>query len=289
LLVAPGNTSEEKMNPMSHSDAIVDELVEGLRTLLSKSFFEKSEPLFETVAGYAAASAAVLVVATTTVFVVRTQSYIEILMGAAAILAIAICHYLGRKFLGNCRNLVAQNPSSIGSAELSNVLGLITLVLFGAVILTSLYSALYSSFEFANMIEWSFMRVLNLVAHAVIDIVPAALCLVYLTSAFFNPELISTSVVETTAPSQVAVSFLAMWLKAGARLAPMFFGGLTAVGCLSLAVSLVNGLDESVAFQPYGTESVIAGLISPLAIYLISIFFYLLIDLWRAILSLRKT
>ncbi|MGA7711013.1 MAG: hypothetical protein WCA81_03865 [Rhizomicrobium sp.] len=277
------------MNPMSRSDAIVDNVVEGLRTLLSKSFFEKSEPLFETVVGYAAVTAALLVVATTTVFVVKSESYFEILLAAAAIIAIAICHYLGRKFIVHCRNLAAQNPSSIGSAELPKVLGVITFVLFAAVILSSLYSAIYPSFEFANLIEWSFVHVLNLIVHAVIDIVPAALCLVYLTSAFLNPELISTRVEETTAPSEVAVSFLGMCLKAGARLAPMFFGGLTVVGCLSLAISLVNGLAEPSGFQPNGTASVIFGLISPLALYLIAIFFYLVIDLWRAVLSLLKT
>jgi hypothetical protein len=277
---------EGTMNPMAGFDAAIDGAISRLSSLWGRTFFEKSETVFEIVADYAAAAAALLVLAIMIVAAVKAQSTAEVLQGAIMLIGIAISRYAGRKFLGNCRNVAERSPPGVVPNEFPKVLALTTAILLLSVTVSGLFSAIDLS---STYVEWSFLRVVNTIMLALAIGVPNLLCLVYLTNIFLNPDLISTKVAEAPSPGQVALGLFAIGFKSAARLAPIIYGGMTALGAVGLACSLLNALGEYGSPEFDGITSVIGGLIYPLVVYLLSTILSLLLDLWRAILSLQKS
>jgi hypothetical protein len=272
------------MNPMSHLDSFIDEGMEGLRSVLDARFFARSEVLFTDIADYATAAAAALVVAIAIVLAIAQHSAMEALVGIVLVIPIAACRYAGKKFLGSCRDLVEKNPSAIASPELTKVLGVITVILFAAVVCSGLFTALRSTLP--EM--WTFASAVNWIVMLIVGIVPGALALAYLSILYLNPGLISTGVSEAAPPGQTALSVVTIWIKSAVRLAPIMFGGVAAVGAVNLLGSLVYALDGGYAASLDGAETVIGGLLYPFAVYLMAIFFYIFVDVCRAILSHQK-
>jgi hypothetical protein len=285
--VRPAVCEEEgTMNPMAEFDAAIDGAIARLSSLWGRKFFEKSETVFEVIADYAAMAAALLVLAIMIVAAVKTQSAAGVLHGAIMLIGIAICRYAGRKFLGDCKNVAEHSPPGVVPNAFPKVLALTTAILLLSITVSGLFSAIDLS---STYVEWTFLRVVNTIMLVLALGVPNLLCLVYLTNIFLNPDLISTKVAEAPPPGQVALGLFAISFKSAARLAPIIYGGMTALGAAALACSLINALGEYGAPEFDGSTSVIGGLIYPLAVYVLSTILSLLLDLWRAILSLLKS
>ena len=272
------------MNPLTQADALIDECIERLRSVLDGRFFARSDALLTEVADYAAATAAALVLAIAIVLAITQNSVMEVLQGILLAIAIMACRYVGRKFLGTCRDLVEKNPSTIASAELTKVFGVITLIVFVAFVFVGFLTAVRS----AQAETLTFMSAVNWIVMVIGAIVPGALTLAGLSILYLNPEMISTGVSGATTPGQTALSVVAIWIKSAVRLAPIVFGGVAAVGAVKLLGALVYALDGGYATSLDGAETVIGGLLYPFVVYLMSIFFYIFVDVCQAIISRQK-
>jgi hypothetical protein len=84
------------------------------------------------------------------------------------------------------------------------------------------------------------------------------------------------------------LSILAMLYKSGVRIAPIIFGGITALGAIELLGSLVGVVGDDFALRVAGINAVIGGLLYPFIAYVLAQFLYLFIDICKAMLSLNR-
>jgi hypothetical protein len=209
---------------------------------------------------------------------IKNDSFLLALFGILWVVTVAIAYYIGQRFLSVCENSLKTNETSISSSDYLDCCALICI----AALCTTVFWGVYSSIKFSTFS----MLIITL---------SLALALIYYICLLLNPQLISTRVAENNSAGEDALAIVMIMYKAGVKLATIMFGGLTTIGTLFLLYVLYLAIsNKGYGYSFYdlssisGVTLVLFGLLYPLGIYLTFIFVYLIVDLCKAILSLRK-
>lgn len=264
------------MNPMDHSNQIIDNLIKFFRNAISVEFFIQSEQRLERAASYAAPVSAVVGLLIGLTAAIKTDSFIAFLLGIGWVIAIAVGYYIGSKFLVSCKTVVHNNPTRISSQEYIDVIGLIGVLGIIFVALGGLVLSIKMSSP--EVLKWT---AIILVA------------LIFSVCFSLHPSLVSTRVDTNSSAGEDAIAILAFGYKASVRLAGIIFGAATIFGTINLIFGLFRIIKGS-GFEIYsgglesieGVSQVLGGLAYPFLAYVFFVLFYLAVDLMKAILSI---
>lgn len=266
------------MRPMDYSNAVIEKLIAVFRGWLTQDFFSSNEDWLLRSSAYSTPVAAAIGLAIGIVGAIKTDSFVFFAAGLLWVVVIAICYYLGSRFLGACNDTIRNNPSTISNREFLNAAALSMIFAVVAILIGSIYVAI--KFSSMDVFNWA---------------IPLAIGLLYYICLFMNPQLISLNLIEGASAGEDALAILILFNKAALKLAGVIFGSMTLIGVVLMTVSLIKlasgeggrvilGGLQSIG----GAFTVVAGLLYPFVIYLSFIFVYLVIDLCKAILSLRN-
>lgn len=266
------------MDFMSISDQWIRATLDFFRRTLDKNFFTTQEENFERAAAWAAPLSAVLGLLFSLVAAIKGDSFRIFLLGIVWVFVVCIGYFIGKQFLAACRKMILNNPSTISSGAFLETVGLLLVVTLFAVVAGSLYLSIETS-----TVEPLLAGLFASVAIAY------SICLV------FNPSLISTSISAESTAGDDALAIMVVFYKMAVRLTGIVFGSSLVVGSLLLVTSIFKLLDGDVSEMiGGGLQSLtgalftVGGLAYPFGIYITFVFFYLFIDICRAILSLHN-
>jgi len=266
------------MNPMDHSNQIIDNLIKFFRRVISVEFFVQSEQRLEQAASYAAPVAAIVGLLMGLTAAIKTDSFIAFLAGIGWVIAIAVGYYIGSKFLVSCKTVVHNNPTRISSKEYIDVIGLIGVLGIIFVALGGIVLAIKMSSP--DILKWTVLIVVALVFSVCFSL---------------HPSLVSTNIDKDTSAGEDAIAILAFGYKISVRMAGVIFGAATIFGTVNLIFGLFRLIKGS-GFEIYagglesieGVAQVLGGLAYPFLAYVFFVIFYLAIDLMKAILSISS-
>ena len=270
----------KKIDPMGLSNQLMDKLVTGFRNLLSASFFTKSEQFFKTLGLWATPVSALVGLLIAIVLAIKIDSFGAFLFGLLWVVGVAVSYYIGSKFLSVCEKNINNNTSTLGSVEVLDCLGL----MFIAALCSVLIGGLYFAIKFSNLstLMWT---------------MPLTVFLIYAICLLFNPTLISIKIEDENSAGQDALAYFILFWKICLKLAGVVFGGLTAVGAVSLTYLLYvimsgtqnfSNVSLSDLSSASGFGSVLFGLWYPFSVYVIVIGLYLFVDVCQSIMSNRS-
>lgn len=220
------------------------------------------------------------------VLAVRANSFGAFGMGLGLIVVIAILQYVALRFLTATAALVRTSPSRVGSAAVLDCLALVLIVAAIGSLFSGTYVAIRSN---------EFMAFLT-------ALVTCALCLVA-AGVTLNPSLSNVRIEESSAGEE-AIGLLSFFAKAGLVVLPLQFALVSLLGVLAIVTAFFNSGGYSVfssvggmlPFLPSGQGD--AGMVGiailayacalPLFSYLAFLFYYLVLDLIRAVLDVPR-
>jgi len=264
------------MNPMSITDNLIEKTITFFRTKLDENFFNQNEEALIKYATYATPAAAAVGLLIAIVAAVKMDSLAIFFSGLGWVVLVAICYFIGSRFLNSCKSIINNNTSTISNPEFLNASGLIMILALIATVIGGLYFAIKTSE--ISILYW---------------ITPLAISLLYFINLLLNPQLISTKISESATAGEDAIAILVVQFKAAVKLAGIVFGSMTIIGSIFLVFSLFNIFKEDALYYGItdfigGSYLVISGLLYPFFIYIAFAFFYLFADLCKAILTLHK-
>ena len=190
-----------------------------------------------------------------------------------------ILHFTAGAFLHSGVQLIRKSPSELASRSFLDCYGLLTLT-------AALVAVIYGFVQL-------FQRGSDGLSSLAINL-GAAVLLTYLAGAALNPDSLNIEIGGRAGAGAEAIGIIAFLAKLGLRLVPTLFGVGALLGAIA-SLFVFSGLFED---DPYlmlrpvfaGKStlevtgwSLLVGLL-PFAAYLLFLFEYLLLDLWRAVL-----
>lgn len=268
----------QKLGVMDRSNKAIDQIVHKSRAVLSVDFFERNNSYAKTAALWSTPSAAIIGLLIGIVAAIKNDSFLMALLGMLWVVTVAIAYYIGQRFLSVCENSLKANETTISSSDYLDCCAIVGIAALFSIAFWGLYSSIRLS-DFSLLVITAVMIV----------------ALTYYICLLLNPQLISTRIAADTSAGEDALSIVMIMYKAGVKLATIMFGGLSTIGTLFLLYVLylaISNTRNSFIFYDLnsvgGVSLVLFGLLYPLGIYLTFIFVYLIVDLCKAILSLRK-
>lgn len=199
-----------------------------------------------------------------------------ILWGIGWLIALPLLQYTAVQFLGVTRDLVQSNPTTLGSEAFLRCYALVALV--AAILL--LIGAIVWGIEAA-----SFQIFLFGLAFTAVSVATAWLAL--------NPSLLAINVNRQSAAGEEALGILSFFVKAGVRLVPIFYGVTLFVGVIQVIIILLGMIGDTqgeligaVTRAELSAPLLLWAALSPFVAYLAFVFYFLVIDLMRGILSI---
>ena len=181
-----------------------------------------------------------------------------ILWGIGWLVVLPLLQYTAVQFLGVTRDMVHSNRTTLGSEAFLRCYALVALV--AAILL--LVGAIVWGIEAA-----SFQVFLFGLAFTAVALATAWLAL--------NPSLLAISVNRQSSAGEEALGILSFFVKTGVRLVPIFYG-----------VTLLVGAIQAVTRAELSAPLLLWAALSPFLAYLAFVFYFLVIDLMRGILSI---
>lgn len=199
-----------------------------------------------------------------------------ILWGIGWLLALPLLQYTAVQFLGVIRDLVQSNRTSLGSEAFLRCYALVALV---AAILILVGSIVWS-------IDVGSMQIsLFGLAFTAVSVATAWLAL--------NPELLAISINRQSSAGEEALGILSFFVKTGVRLVPIFYGVTLVVGVIQAVIILLGMIGDSQAEllaavnrAELSAPILLWAALSPFLAYIAFVFYFLVIDLMRGILSI---
>lgn len=199
-----------------------------------------------------------------------------ILWGIGWLIALPLLQYTAVQFLGVTRELVQSNRSSLGSEAFLRCYALVALV---AAILI-LVGAIIWSIDAGSVQIFLFG-----LAFTALSVATAWLAL--------NPELLAIRVDRQSSAGEEALGILSFFVKTGVRLVPIFYGVTLVVGVIQAVIILLGMIGASqaellaaVSRAELSAPILLWAALSPFLAYLAFVFYFLVIDLMRGILSI---
>jgi len=199
-----------------------------------------------------------------------------ILWGVGWLVALPLLQYTSVQFLGVTRDLVQSNRTQLGSEAFLRCYALVALV---AAILIFVGSIVWA-------VDAGRLQVFLFgLAFTALSVATAWLAL--------NPSLLSISVNRGSSAGEEALGILSFFVKTGVRLVPIFYGVTLLVGAV-YGVLLLLGMIGDTKIELIGAVGraelsapiLLWAALSPFLAYVAFVFYFLVIDLLRGILSI---
>jgi len=200
------------------------------------------------------------------------KDWIYILHGIGIAALLMVLQYAAERFMSAGETLIKASPSRMNSGAFLDCLAL--LMAIGGVLLLIVYIM-----QAKRMESWSLFW---------IGLGDCALCLCVAYIAL-NPSMANTTVAEGGTAGDEAIGIMSFFVKAVIRIVPLAFGIGAIIGSVALFIAIFSLIrDES---RAAGTQAlVMIGFCSclPFLTYLGFVFYQLMIDVIRAILSIPQ-
>lgn len=199
-----------------------------------------------------------------------------VLWGVGWLVALPLLQYTAVQFLGATRSLVTSNRTTLGSEAFLRCYALVALV----VAILALVGAIGWGLDAGSFQIFLFGLALTALALAT-----AWLAL--------NPDLLSIRVDRQSTAGEDALGVLSFFVKTGVRLVPIFYGVTLIVGAVQAVIILLGMIGDSqaelinaVMRAELSAPILLWAALSPFLAYIAFIFYFLVIDLMRGILSI---
>jgi len=207
------------------------------------------------------------------IFTFRVDKFTSFLYAIIWVLVIFVAQYTAHKFLPKGVTLIKNNPTQMSSKAFLDCLGFLSLIGGVALLIMGIFNAI--NFKSIEPFLWGLGMFVFLELVALIS---------------FNPQEVEISMVEDNTAGQEAIGIATFFIKAFMRLVPIFFGIGVVLGTVMLFISFIGvfGSNFGGAFiKGMGdAQQILSATLLPFLSYLIFVFFYLAVDLVKAILAI---
>lgn len=199
-----------------------------------------------------------------------------ILWGVGWLIVLPLLQYTALQFLGATRSMVTSNSTSLGSQAFLRCYALVALV--GAIV--TLIWAIVRSVDAASL-------------HALLF--GLGFTALWLATAWLalNPSLLGIRINTQSSAGEEAIGVLSFFVKSAVRIVPIFYGVTMVVVAIQLIVTLLGMIGDTSAelmIAVGGAErmapTVMVAALSPFLAYIGFVFYFLVIDLMRSVLSI---
>lgn len=273
-VVAPAAPAAPAAPPVSRHpfDAILD----GLRSRCDAQFIDKAVKFFWSCGSYGLLAGMAVAAAFATIMSVKTDRPDHLLLGAGAILVLAVLHYMAGKSRDALETLHATTEGTISSTALPRCLAALGIVASLALVLLAVASTLGN---LANLIRIP-LGVAALVGG------------VHLAIIALNPAALNISISPASKSAHETVGVLTFLVQVALRCVPAAFGVGVICGAILLAYACGEAFSGEKGPELAVNTARVAGRCFwwfgslPLVGYLTLLMGCLVIGLWRAVLSL---
>jgi len=255
---------------------LIEKLIESLKKFFSQNLLDFLTRWGIRIGHYGLLLAALIGFLFSFVVAIRSNSFRAFLLGIIWVLVIFVIQFIAKRFSNAGATLIENNPSQLSSPSFLDCVAFLSMI-GGLIIL--IYSII-------NAIQLKSLEVFlsGLAIFFLLEVI---------TLVTFNPKSITISLTKSSSAGQEAIGIVTYFLKLFLRLVPIIFGIGVAVGTVILFIHFIGGFGERLAFfwQRANTGDagyiLFAGLL-PFLSYLIFVFYYLLIDIIKAILAVPQ-
>lgn len=268
-----------------------------VRQLLSADFLTSSFALLTKVGHALVLVGAVLGLVYAIIQSIRSDSFSSFGIGIGLLAAIAVFQYIALRFFSANASLIRNNPSRIGSAAVLDCLGLVLIVAALAVFIVGNYNAIRAG-------GWAGCTLF------LITLVATLICLAT-GGITLNPKLVTIRTEESSAGEE-AIGLASFFIKTTLAVLPLYFALLALMGVVVIVLSLftrgdgsssldmaiymlVNSIElpfigrAQAAGSGFGGMAMLAlACLLPLFSYIGFLFYYLVLDLMRAVLDVPR-
>ena len=207
------------------------------------------------------------------IFTMKIDKFSTFLYALLWVLVIFVAQYTAHKFLPKGVTLIKNNPTQMSSKAFLDCLGFLSLIGGVALLIMGIFNAI--NFKSIEPFLWGLGMFVFLELVALIS---------------FNPQEVEISMVEDNTAGQEAIGIATFFIKAFMRLVPIFFGIGVVLGTVMLFISFIGvfGSNFGGAFMKgmEDAQQILSATLLPFFSYLIFVFFYLAVDLIKAILAI---
>lgn len=199
-----------------------------------------------------------------------------ILWGVAWLVVLPLLQYTALQFLGATRSMVTSNATSLGSQAFLRCYALVALV---AAIVTLIY-AIVRSIDTASVQVFLF---------------GLAFTALWLATAWLalNPSLLGIRINTQSSAGEEAIGVLSFFVKAAVRIVPIFYGVTMVAATIHAIIVLIGMIGDTqaeliiaVGRVELTAPIVMLAALSPFLAYIGFVFYFLVIDLMRSVLSI---
>ncbi|MFZ1935338.1 MAG: DUF4339 domain-containing protein [Thermoguttaceae bacterium] len=252
-----------------------DAVMEKFRPHFNPRFVEATAGIFRACGSYGLLLAAVLTAAFAAIATAKTAEIAHVLSGVIWLLLLVVLQYVAGRSFAAIGELNRATAGRLASSLVPDATVVLSLVAGVALLLGSIGFAIGTS---------TYLVILGGVA--------AFFVCAYLSVIALHPSMLNISIAAETMAGEELIGVLTFALKALLRLTPVAFGAGVVCGTVAMAVACflasVGGTASpgSLATADVGQRVLVSSAALPLAAYLVFLFCNLVLNLWRAVLSL---
>lgn len=199
-----------------------------------------------------------------------------VLWGVGWLIVLPLLQYTALQFLGATRSMVTSNGTTLGSQAFLRCYALVALV--GAIV--TLIYAIARSIDVASLQVFLF---------------GLAFTALWLATAWLalNPSLLGIRINTQSSAGEEAIGVLSFFVKSAVRIVPIFYGVTMVVAAIQALVVLLGMIGDTqaetliaVSRAEFAAPMVMLAAMSPFLAYIGFVFYFLVIDLMRCVLSI---
>lgn len=256
---------------------ILEKIYTWLAGLLNEKVLDFSITWAGRIGHWALVAAAGLGFLFSLIFAIRVNKFDSFLFGIGWFLLVFVIQFTAQRFLGAGETLIRNNPSRLASRAFLECVAFLAAI-FGVVVLIS---SIITAVRVGSLLP--FLSGLG-----------GFVFLEFLAMVTFHPQTITMEVVEETSAGQEALGIVTYALKAVMRLVPIVFG----LGVLIFTIYIfIDGIglfgnemrtvSAWMKIQIHAPQVIVFAIL-PFLSYILFALFYLIVDIFRAILVLPE-
>jgi len=263
--------SQAAAAPQAHARHLFDAMLDALRTRFDAGFIEKTANVFRSLGLRGLLAAMVVVVVIAAIETARGAAPLAIPWAAVMLLVLAMLHYAAGKFLAAIERLDRTTSAALSSTAIPDGFAVVNFVVGLVALLGSAAAAMASNLDYSAIL-WAIFGLAGFVVCA------------YAAVVAMNPAAISVSVnSDQTSPGREALGAIVFFLKLKMRAVPVAFGAGVIVG-----LTMLIGSQWNIAPLLLACQTLVLSAALPMIAYFVFLFYFLLVDLCRAVLNREK-
>jgi uncharacterized membrane protein len=268
---------EIKKKPFILLQGRIEAFVELLKNQLTKKLFENLKIWIIIIGDYALYVATLMALLIGVIGGIRLESFNIFIYSVGFSIGFILIQYVSSKFYSVNEKLIENNTTQLTSNALTDSIGLISLVLGVLVLFMNTYLAIkIPQFSpFAKGLGFFFIFTL-------------------ISLISLNPDILSIKIIKSTSAGEEAIGILGYIIKLFVKLTPVFYGIGIIISTIILFVSSFgffgNKFKMSVAWNLTFSNMIYIAVIGllPFFAYIAFVFYFLSIDIIKAILSVPE-